>query len=85
MVQGTEGQLRVLNPYAPQFYHRVSVRTRGGSRTEKVAGAPTYEYQLRAFVAAVRDGTPVPTGPADAIANMRVIEDLYRAAGRPRA
>lgn len=85
MVQGTEGRLHVLNPFAPQFYHRVRVRTRSGSRTEKVAGSPTYDYQLRAFVAAVRDGTPVPTGPADAIANMRVIEDLYRAAGRPRA
>ena len=84
-VQGTEGYLKVLNPFAPQFYHRVRVRTRAGSRTEKVAGAATYDYQLRAFVAAVREGTPVPTNPADAIANMRVIEDLYRAAGRPRA
>jgi predicted dehydrogenase len=83
-VQGTEGRLRVLNPFAPQFYHRVRVQTRSGSRTEKVAGAATYDYQLRAFIAAVRDGTPVPTGPADAIANMRVIEELYRAAGRPR-
>jgi hypothetical protein len=27
----------------------------------------------------------VPTGPADAVANMRVIEAIYAAAGRPRA
>jgi predicted dehydrogenase len=36
---------------------------------------------LRAFLAAVRDGTPVITGPADAIANMTVIDAIYRAAG----
>jgi len=84
-VQGTEGRLRVLNPFAPHFWHRVRVRTRAGTRTEKVAGAATYDYQLRAFVAAVRAGTPLPTGAADAIANMRVIEALYGAARRPRA
>ncbi|MCE7878781.1 MAG: gfo/Idh/MocA family oxidoreductase, partial [Betaproteobacteria bacterium PRO3] len=34
----------------------------------------------------VGHGAPVPTGPADAVANMRVIDAAYRAAGlRPRA
>jgi predicted dehydrogenase len=83
-VEGTGGRLQVLNPIAPQFFHRLRVLTPAGTRTEKVAGAATYDYQLRAFVAAVREGTPVPTDPADAIANMRVIEALYAAAGRPR-
>jgi len=61
------------------------VRTAAGRRGERVAGSPSYDYQLRAFVAAVRNGTAVPTGPADSIANMRVIESLYATAGRPRA
>jgi len=83
-VEGTRGTLRVVNPYAPQFFHRLRVVAPGGRRTEKVAGAPTYDYQLRAFVGAVRHGIPVPTDPGDAVANMRVIEKLYAAAGRPR-
>ena len=84
-VIGSAGQMSVLNFVAPQFFHRLRVRTRDGARSERVAGSPSYDYQLRAFVAAVRNGTAVPTGPADAIANMRVIEAIYAAAGKPRA
>jgi hypothetical protein len=29
----------------------------------------------------VRDGSAVPTGTGDAVANMAVIDDVYRAAG----
>jgi predicted dehydrogenase len=82
-IEGTAGRVLVLNPYAPQFFHRLRVVTAAGSRSERVAGSPTYDCQLRAFVAAVRHGVPVPTDAVDAIANMRVIERLYRAAGRP--
>jgi predicted dehydrogenase len=82
-VIGTEGRITVLNFVAPQFLHRLRVKTPAGARSERVAGSPSYDYQLRAFVAAVRDGTPIPTGPADAVANMRVIEAIYAAAGRP--
>src|SRR5205814_4551394 len=76
-VDGSVGRMRVLNPVAPQFFHRLSVVTPAGSRSERVAGPPTYDCQLRAFVAAVREGAPVPTGPDDAIRNMRVIEAIY--------
>ena len=81
-VEGTTGRMLVLNPYAPQFFHRLRVVTATGSRRERVPGAPTYDYQLRAFVAAVRHGVPMPTDAVDAIANTRVIERLYAAAGR---
>jgi predicted dehydrogenase len=43
----------------------------------------TYTYQLRAFAAAVLRGEPVLTTPEDAVANMRQIDDVYRAAGLP--
>ena len=82
-VIGSEGQISVFNFVAPQFFHRLRVRTRAGNRSERVAGSPSYDYQLRAFVGAVRNGTAVPTGPADSIANMRLIESIYAAAGRP--
>jgi predicted dehydrogenase len=83
-VVGSEGSIHVINFVAPQFLHRLRVRARDGARSERVAGNPTYDYQLRAFVAAARNGTAIPTGPADAVANMRVIEAIYAAAGRPR-
>ncbi len=82
-VVGDRGWLGVVNWVAPQFFHRLRVVTPAGSRTERVAGAPSYDEQLRAFRAAVRDGEPPPTGPADAIANMRAIDAIYAAAGRP--
>ena len=52
----------------------------------RVRGESTYWYQLRAFVDAVRKGTPVLTGPEDAVKNMEVIDAIYRAAGlQPRS
>jgi len=81
-VQGDQGELRVLNPYAPHYFARLTVRGRGRRRTEpRPSRQPTYLYQLRAFTDAVLRGKPVPTGPADSIANMRVIDAAYRAAG----
>jgi predicted dehydrogenase len=83
-VTGSAGTLRVLNPIVPQFFHRLRVETPAGRRVEHVTGAPSYDEQLRAFIGAVRRGDPVPTDPPDSIANMRVIESIYAAAGRPR-
>jgi predicted dehydrogenase len=80
-ITGDRGELRVFNPIAPHIYHRLSVRGTSGSRSERVPGEATYTHQLRTFVAHVREGAPVPTGPDDAVANMRVIDAVYRAAG----
>ena len=80
-VTGEHGTLHVLNPLAPHIWHRLRVTSPAGSMTERVAGESTYTHQLRAFVDHVRHRTPVPTGPDDAIANMRVIDAIYRAAG----
>jgi predicted dehydrogenase len=83
-VVGGEGTIGVINPIAPQFWHRVSVRGSGGSRSERVRGPSSYAGQLRAFVDAVRLGTPFPTTADDAVANMRTIAAIYAAAGRPQ-
>ena len=72
--------LGVINPIAPQLFHRLRVATTAGRRVERVAGEPTYDAQLRAFVAAVRDGASFPTDPRDAVANMRAIDAVYAAA-----
>ena len=80
-VEGDRGRLRVFNPIAPHMFHRLTVSTTEGRRREKVRGDSTYTYQLRAFVEAVRNGTTPLTPPSDSVANMRVIDAIYRAAG----
>jgi len=80
-VVGDEGTMRVFNPLAPQAFHRLSVRGRTGRRHERINGGATYDYQLAAFTAAIRDGTPTLTPPAESVANMAVIDAIYRAAG----
>jgi predicted dehydrogenase len=81
-VEGDGGELRVFNPYAPHFFTRVTVRSKGKKRTEpRPSREPTYLFQLQAFAGAVLRGEPIRTGPADSIANMQVIDSSYRAAG----
>jgi predicted dehydrogenase len=82
-IDGTRGQVRALNYVAPQFYNRLRVTIDGRTTRERVRGDASYVAQLRAFVAAVRDGTPFPTTPRDAVTTMRLIDDVYRAAGLP--
>jgi predicted dehydrogenase len=84
-VIGDRATMKVTNPLAPQIWHRLTVKGSAGTRRERVAGGATYGYQLAAFVAAVREGAPTLTPPADSIATMRVIDSIYRAAGmQPR-
>ena len=82
-VIGDRGEVRVLNPMAPQLFHRLSVRSAAGNRVERFPRRASYAYQLDAFAGAVLRGEPVKTGPEDAIENMAVIDSIYRAAGLP--
>ena len=83
-VIGDLGEMRVFNFVAPHFHHRLWVTSGSGTRRERLEGEETYVHQLRAFVDHVRRGTPVPTGPEDAVANMRVIDAVYEASGLGR-
>ena len=80
-IVGSDGELRVRNPTAPQLLGRIRVRAGGQKRTERASREPTYLFQLRAFAGAVLRGEPFPTGIDDAIANMEAIDACYRAAG----
>lgn len=82
-VIGDHGELHVLNPVMPHFFHRLSIRSSDGKRTERFGRRASYAYQLDAFAAAVLRGEPVKTTPEDAIENMTVIDAIYRAAGLP--
>jgi predicted dehydrogenase len=81
-VVGDAGDIRVLNPYAPHMFSRLTVN----GKREKVEGDATYTHQLRAFTAAVLHKEPILTGPNDAVANMKLIDAIYTRAGmEPRA
>jgi predicted dehydrogenase len=80
-VIGERGVLTVINPLAPQAFNLVVVRHGRRARWERVRGRPTYEYQLQAFVSAIREGGTVLTGPSDSLANMKTIDAIYGAAG----
>jgi predicted dehydrogenase len=82
-VRGDRGEVSIVNPILPQWWHRLTVRTPEGRASERVTGPATYTCQLRAFVRAVRSGEPPLTGTADSLANMRVIDAIYTAASLP--
>jgi predicted dehydrogenase len=82
---GERGELRIFNYLQPQVYHRLTVRIDGRTRHERVPGEATYVYQLRAFAAAVGGADTNLTPAADGVHTMRVIDEVYRAAGlKPR-
>ena len=74
----------VFNPTGPQFGYRMTRATSAGRRSASASTGPktpTYTYQLHAFLAAVVDGVPPLTPPADSVANMEVVDAIYRASG----
>ncbi|MBI4516833.1 MAG: Gfo/Idh/MocA family oxidoreductase [Deltaproteobacteria bacterium] len=83
VVRGDRGEVSLLNPWLPHLYHRLTWRTERGTTVERLRGEATYTYQLRAFAAAVCERAAVPTDATEAIANLRVIDAVYRAAGLP--
>ena len=80
-VDCTDGALSFINPLHPSLGHEIEIRHDGRTLKETVPGETTYDHQL-AHVMDVLAGRAKPlTGGADAVANMRVIDAIYRAAG----
>ena len=80
-VQCENGSISIFNPILPQLYHRLTLRGPAGRSIERVSGESTYRCQLRAFVRALQSGqSPLTDGQAG-VANMAVIDDIYRKAG----
>jgi predicted dehydrogenase len=83
-VECEQGDIRIWNPFLPQWGHRVVIRGPSGRRVETFRGESTYVHQLRAFVAAVHGEGPILTDGKDAVATMRVIDRIYEVAGLKR-
>jgi len=86
-VIGSRGEALVANFVEPHLDDRVIIETPAGRHVERHGTKSSYTYQLEAFVRAVREGAPMPIDVDDAVANMRLIDACYVAAGlqpRPR-
>ena len=77
---GTEGDIEIEIPFnaPPTGQHRLWHRHGGKTTTIEVGGHDQYTIQGDLFSKAILDDTPVPTPLTDAVANMRVIDDLFR-------
>ena len=77
--------MRVTNPLAPHLFNRLRIQTPAGLSVERIGAESTYVHQLRAFVGVVRGGERLPSDAANGLANMRLVDEIYRRAGlRPR-
>ncbi|MCH2213259.1 MAG: Gfo/Idh/MocA family oxidoreductase [Fuerstiella sp.] len=82
-VTGDQGTIKVTNPLVPHKGHRIELDVQGHRTAEELDHRTTYAYQLDAFIDAVENGTPLLTGPADAVKQMQLIDRCYEAAGLP--
>lgn len=81
VVDGEGGRLEVDNPFLPQRGHCLTLEV-GGQRTEQTFDlTPTYVFQARAFAKVVRGEPETWPSAEDGVANMAVIDAVYRAAG----
>lgn len=81
-VRGSAGSMSVLNPIAPQIYHHISLNIGGKRSRERVPGKASYTCQLEEFARRIHSGE-TRSDLSDAIANMSLIDTIYRAAGLP--
>ena len=83
-VEGSRGEASVMDFVQPHKDDRVVIHTVDGTTTEHHMGfRSSYVYQLEALIRSLREGTPMPTGPDDAVATAQLIDRCYRAAGLP--
>ena len=80
-IVGSRGEATALNFVAPHQDDRIIVTTAAGTRTEKLGRRLSYTYQLEAFATHIRGGVQPPTDTDNAVGNMQLIDNCYRAAG----
>lgn len=82
-VEGERGSLHGYNPILPWFWNRITLKSAGSTRREKIAGTTTFDYQLADFARAVTDGLDSSVRVDDALNNMRALDAVYNMAGLP--
>jgi predicted dehydrogenase len=79
-VLGSGGEIAIHLPFNayPDVSLQVTVTTGLGSRNIFTPACDQYVEMFEAFSRAVREGSPAPTPPQDAIDNMKVLDALFR-------
>lgn len=80
-VEGEAGRLTVNNPFLPQLGHALVLNLNGERTDMSFDRTPTYVFQAREFARVVLEQAEIRTTADDAVANMGVIDAVYRAAG----
>jgi predicted dehydrogenase len=88
-IYGTDGRISIGIPFnIPPDRPTLVQLSRGGeppvapdTETFTFETKDPYTAEVEAFAAAILDGTPTPVPPEDAVANVRVIERIFEAAG----
>jgi predicted dehydrogenase len=84
-VIGTRGEALVHNFIKPHEDDRLTLHTQDGATVEHHGTRTSYSFQLEAFADHVLHGKSSPLNVTDAVSNMALIDDAYRAAGmQPR-
>jgi predicted dehydrogenase len=81
VITGDSGTVTVVNPVAPHAGNELIIETDSGTTREEVEGETTYVYQLRHLDDVLNDRADPLTGGSDAVACMRVLDEIYRLAG----
>jgi predicted dehydrogenase len=80
-ITGERGKLTVVNPVSPHMGHELVVEAAGDTTREEVAGETSFAHQLCHVIGVLQGKVEPLTGGSDAVASMRVLDDIYRAAG----
>jgi len=80
-VQGDAGEMTVINPYHPHWFHWMTLSTKKGTWRGTVKGDNVYALQLRAFAKAIRSGIQPSTDAKQGVKTMQVIDAIYAKAG----
>ena len=85
-LEGDKAQLEVFNLVSPHQGHQLRLTKYGQSHDYQIAGDSTYDHQLAHVIACINGEAQPLTGDQDAIEQMQLIDDAYKAAGLlPRA
>ncbi len=82
-LRGSRGSALAHNFCIASLDDRISVSVGSEKRVENLGVKSTYTYQLEAFAAHIRDGSPIHSDAEDALVQAEFLDACYTAAGFP--
>jgi len=82
-IEGSGGSALAHNFCIASLDDRISVDVGGEKRVENLGVKSSYTHQLEAFVAHIRDGSPIYSDAQDAVVQAEFLDACYTAAGFP--